>query len=83
VSVEIIEFATRRGEIDGVLVGTVKQVTDERGTVRELFRRSAFESIGIDHGAFPQINVTATRLGGVRGMHAEDMTTARGRKSRR
>ena len=73
-SVEIIDFATRRGEIDGLLVVTIKQVTDERGTVRELFRRSAFEALGIDLGVFDQINVTSSWRGAVRGMHAEDMT---------
>ena len=32
--------------IDGLVVLEVKQVSDERGTVRELFRRSAFDAVG-------------------------------------
>jgi dTDP-4-dehydrorhamnose 3,5-epimerase len=72
---EIIEHTTRPTAIDGVVVITMKQVTDERGTVRELFRRSAFENAGAyGIGVFQQINVTETRRGGLRGMHAESMT---------
>jgi len=72
---EIIEYTTRTTAIDGLVVITMKQVTDERGTVRELFRRSAFEQAGVAGlGPFQQINVTETRRGGLRGMHAESMT---------
>lgn len=71
---DITEFDTRRGPIDGMQIVTMKQVTDERGTVRELFRRSAFAEAGIDPGVFAQINVTESRYGAVRGMHAETMT---------
>lgn len=71
--VEIVDFEARSSRIDGLAVVTLKQVTDERGTVRELFRRSAFESVGIELAPFCQINVTETRRGAVRGMHAEDM----------
>lgn len=73
-AVEIIEFSTRVGAIEGLSVLTAKQVTDERGTVREVFRRSAFEAAGIALPPFRQLNVTETRRGAVRGMHAEDMT---------
>ena len=71
---QIIDFDARDGSIDGLVIVTVKQITDERGTIRELFRRSAFESIGVPIGQFRQINVTETRRGAVRGMHAEYMT---------
>jgi dTDP-4-dehydrorhamnose 3,5-epimerase len=74
VGVEIIDFEVRPAAIDGVLVVTMKQVTDERGTIRELFRRSAFEAAGIDLAAFQQINVTGSHRGAVRGLHAEAMT---------
>jgi dTDP-4-dehydrorhamnose 3,5-epimerase len=38
---------------------TMKQVSDERGTVREYFRRSAFEAAGLTElGPFLQVNVT-------------------------
>lgn len=73
-SVEIVDFEIRPGVIDGLIVITMKQVTDERGTIRELFRRSAFESAGIDLSAFQQINVTESHRGAVRGLHAESMT---------
>jgi dTDP-4-dehydrorhamnose 3,5-epimerase len=62
-----------RGAIDGLLVVEVKQVDDARGTVRELFRRSAFEQVGIAVAAFQQINLSRTKQGAIRGMHAEDM----------
>jgi dTDP-4-dehydrorhamnose 3,5-epimerase len=62
-----------RGAIDGLLIVEVKQVDDERGTVRELFRRSTFAEVGIDIATFQQINLTRTRQGAIRGMHAEDM----------
>lgn len=74
VAVEIIEFDVRAGEIDGLLVVTPKQVSDDRGTIRELFRRSAFEAAGVALAPFQQINVTESALGVVRGMHAEAMT---------
>lgn len=52
-----------------------KVATDPRGVVREAYRRSAI----VDAGLTPleqivQINVTQTEPGGVRGIHAEDMT---------
>ncbi len=68
----IVDFTTRPGAIEGLLIVTMKQVTDDRGTVRELFRRSAFADAGFER--IEQINVTRTHLGGVRGMHAEQMT---------
>lgn len=71
---EIVDFEVRPGTIEGLLVVTVKQVTDARGTIRELFRRSAFESAGVELAPFGQINLTETRRGAIRGMHAESMT---------
>jgi dTDP-4-dehydrorhamnose 3,5-epimerase len=73
-AVEIIDFEVHHGAIDGLVVVTMKQVTDERGTIRELFRRSAFEAAGIDLAPFEQINVTGSHRGAVRGLHAEAMT---------
>ena len=70
----IIDFTTRRGTIDDLVIATMKQVTDERGTVRELFRRSAFADAAPTFERIEQVNVTSTHLGGVRGMHAEQMT---------
>ena len=71
---KIVDFSARPGAIDGLVTVTMKQVTDERGTVRELFRRSAFAGVGASFERIEQINVTLTHLGGVRGMHAEQMT---------
>jgi dTDP-4-dehydrorhamnose 3,5-epimerase len=73
-TVEIIDFTVADGGIGGLVVVTVKQVTDERGTIRELFRRSAFESVGVEIDPFRQVNVTESRRGVIRGMHAEEMT---------
>lgn len=70
----VIDFTTRLGKIDGLLIVTMKQVSDDRGTVRELFRRSAFAAAGVDVAGFAQINVTESRRGALRGMHAEQMT---------
>lgn len=61
--------------VDGLLVLTMKQVTDERGTVREFYRESAFVEAGLPSlGPWLQVNVTETRTGAIRGMHGEDMT---------
>ena len=73
-SIEIIDFEVRSGAIDGMLVITPKQVTDGRGVIRELFRRSSFEAAGVGLTPFQQINVTESARGTVRGMHAEHMT---------
>ena len=60
--------------IDGLVVVTVKQATDERGTVRELFRASAYAELLAGLGTWEQVNVTETQRGGVRGLHGEAMT---------
>lgn len=72
-TLEIVDFELRPGAIDGLLVITPKQITDDRGTIRELFRSSAFEAAGV-RLAFQQINATESGRGCVRGMHAEHMT---------
>jgi dTDP-4-dehydrorhamnose 3,5-epimerase len=70
-----VDFTTRSGAIDGLLVVTMKQVADDRGAVRELFRRSAFEAAGVALGRIEQVNLTETsQPGAVRGMHGELMT---------
>lgn len=73
-SVEIVDFEVTRGAIGGLLMITLKQISDDRGTIRELFRRSAFEAAGVvGLGSLSQINVTETRRGSIRGMHAEQL----------
>jgi dTDP-4-dehydrorhamnose 3,5-epimerase len=71
---EIIDFSVQTTDIEGLLFLTMKQVTDERGTVREFYRESAFVDAGLPSlGPWLQVNVTETRRGGLRGLHAEDM----------
>lgn len=72
--VDITPFDVRATDIDGLLLLTMKQVSDERGTVREFFRTSAFDEAGVSgFGSWLQVNVTETRQGALRGMHAESM----------
>jgi dTDP-4-dehydrorhamnose 3,5-epimerase len=71
----IVPFDHRTSGIDGLVVLTMKQVTDERGTIREFFRASAFADAGVGPvGTFRQLNLTESRRGAIRGLHAEDMT---------
>lgn len=71
----MIDFTTRAGAIHGLVVIVMKQAGDDRGVVRELFRRSAFDGAGIEFGRIEQVNLTETyERGAVRGMHAESMT---------
>jgi len=69
------DFEERPTSIDGLLVLRTKQVDDERGTVRELYRRSTLESLlggAIDPPR--QVNLTSSRAGAIRGLHGEAMT---------
>ena len=57
---EIIDFDARPTAIDGLLLLTMKQVSDERGTVREFYRESALTGAGLPAlGPWRQVNVTA------------------------
>ena len=68
------DMEVRSTPIDGLRVATLKQVTDGRGTVREFFRRSAFEAAGLPADRpWAQVNVTETDRGAIRGMHGEQM----------
>jgi dTDP-4-dehydrorhamnose 3,5-epimerase len=70
----VVELAVETTAIDGLRLITMKQVTDERGTVREFYRESAFVDAGLPSlGPWVQVNVTETREGGLRGMHGEQM----------
>jgi dTDP-4-dehydrorhamnose 3,5-epimerase len=70
---DVVPFDVSPTSIEGLLVLTMKQVTDERGTVREFFRSSAFAEAGVDVGPWRQVNVTETARGAIRGMHGEAM----------
>jgi dTDP-4-dehydrorhamnose 3,5-epimerase len=71
---DIVDFSIRTTAIDGLVVLHAKQVTDERGRICEAFRRSTLAEAGVEIGEIAQVNVTTTRRGGIRGMHAEEMT---------
>lgn len=74
VVVEIIPFEVTPTAIDDLFIITMKQITDDRGTVREFYRESAFLEAGIPSlGPFVQVNVTESKHGAIRGMHGEDM----------
>ena len=59
--------------IDGLLFLKSRSGEDPRGVVREFFRRSSSEAVGlaVPVAGWAQLNVTESRLGGVRGLHAE------------
>lgn len=68
-------FTAEATAIDGLWRLTPKTVGDERGTVRELFRTSAFAEAGVPTPQqWAQINLTWTHAGAVRGLHGESMT---------
>jgi dTDP-4-dehydrorhamnose 3,5-epimerase len=69
----IVDFDLQPSLIDGLFVLRMKQITDDRGTVRELFRTSAFAEAGLPVGPWPQVNATETKQGAIRGLHGEDM----------
>jgi dTDP-4-dehydrorhamnose 3,5-epimerase len=72
---QIDEFVFSSTEIDGLFVISPRSVTDERGEIRELFRKSVFtESIPGFPSSWAQVNLTRTKYGAVRGLHAEAMT---------
>ncbi len=71
----ITDMSARPTEIDGLLVITSKAAADERGTVREVFRKSAFlGSGGPDFGPPLQVNLTESGRGAIRGLHGEEMS---------
>jgi dTDP-4-dehydrorhamnose 3,5-epimerase len=67
-------FAIEHTDIDGLLVIRMKQIGDERGMIRELFRTSAFAEAGVAAGPWLQVNATETNQGAIRGLHGEAMT---------
>jgi dTDP-4-dehydrorhamnose 3,5-epimerase len=75
VVVQVDEMTAVETAIAGLWQLSTKSVTDERGTVREFFRASAFAAAGLDvPAAWAQMNLTSTRQGAVRGLHGEAMT---------
>jgi dTDP-4-dehydrorhamnose 3,5-epimerase len=71
---KITPFEARPTSIEGLFIITMKQITDERGTIRELFRHSAAREAGLTgFGAWQQVNATETKQGAIRGLHGEEM----------
>lgn len=71
---EIVDFQVTETTIADLVVIRMKQVTDDRGTVREFYRESAFVDAGLPSlGPWVQVNVTETARGSIRGMHGEQM----------
>jgi dTDP-4-dehydrorhamnose 3,5-epimerase len=68
------ELSVSRTAIEDLWRIAMREVTDERGVVREFYRESAFREAGLPSlGPWVQVNVTETRRGALRGLHAEDM----------
>uniref|UniRef100_UPI003D93CEFA dTDP-4-dehydrorhamnose 3,5-epimerase family protein n=1 Tax=Gordonia sp. B7-2 TaxID=3420932 RepID=UPI003D93CEFA len=60
--------------IDGLLLISMKEVFEPRGVVREFFRMSSIQDSSLaSFGSWQQINITDTRRGAIRGLHAENM----------
>ncbi len=74
----IVERSVETTDIDGLLVITLKQITDDRGTVREYIRASTVADEFPGVGPWKQINVTESHYGAIRGMHGENMTNLGG-----
>src|SRR4051812_4366444 len=68
----IQEMKVRATGIEGLMVIRMRQVEDERGTVREFYRESSWIASGLPSlGPWLQVNLTETKRGAVRGLHAE------------
>jgi dTDP-4-dehydrorhamnose 3,5-epimerase len=67
-------FSATPTKIDGLHILEMKEVTDERGVVREFYRESAFLEAGLPSlGPWLQVNITESKHGAIRGLHGEDM----------
>lgn len=74
-SLHIEPFASKDSNIEGLKIISAKMSTDDRGTVRELFRSSIyFEVLPETVKGWKQINLTRTKKGAVRGLHGEAMS---------
>lgn len=73
-NVAIDDFSAETTAIDGLVVLRMKQIHDERGTIREFFRASAMADAGLHSGPWQQLNLTETSHGALRGLHGEAMT---------
>src|SRR5437868_2358742 len=71
---DIRPFSATPTKIDGLYLIEMKEVTDDRGVVREFYRESAFLDAGLPSlGPWLQVNITESKHGSIRGLHGEDM----------
>jgi dTDP-4-dehydrorhamnose 3,5-epimerase len=68
---DLVSMTVQTTAIDGLLRITAKAVTDDRGTVREFFRTSSYDDVGIGTHGWRQVNLTWTARGAIRGLHGE------------
>ncbi|QAS69988.1 dTDP-4-keto-6-deoxy-D-glucose epimerase [Oenococcus sicerae] len=74
-NLHIDPLSVSNSKIEGLQVINVKMVTDDRGTVRELYRQSDYAvSLPNSISAWSQVNLTRTKCGAVRGLHGETMS---------
>jgi dTDP-4-dehydrorhamnose 3,5-epimerase len=72
--VSVIPRQVESTPIKGLYLITEKQVIEQRGAIREAYRKSSFSDMQVDQiGPWMQINVTETKKGAIRGIHAENM----------
>jgi len=69
----ISEAASEPTAIEGLHLIRTKVVDDERGAVREILRPSTLAALGLPALQVRQVNLTFTRAGSMRGIHAEAM----------
>ena len=73
-TVSITDMAVETTDIEGLVFIKMKQAADERGVVREFYRRSSWLEHGLpDLGPWHQLNITESKPGAIRGLHGEDM----------
>ena len=74
-SLHVEPFRANSSNIEGLKIISTKMATDDRGTVRELFRDSVYSEVLPETiTGWKQINLTRTRKGAVRGLHGEAMS---------
>jgi len=71
--VPISEAASEPTAIEGLHLIRTKVADDDRGAVREILRPTTLAALGLPALQVRQVNLTFTREGAVRGIHAEAM----------
>ena len=71
---ELKDCTVEESKIAGLKIIRSKTVTDDRGTVRELYRGSLYTTfLPNTLSSWQQINLTRTKKGALRGLHGEAM----------